>query len=113
MGVDDIDWIFGVPLPHIIGSKNLVITQTKVGISVADATDYIDRYRLFAWSAHDIFTTLITDNTNYNSAQEVIYDHADKTIGGIYERILLYFDCITATLDELQISYVQVEYYYA
>lgn len=104
---------FGIPLPLIKNGKNLVITDTKIGIDDADANDYIDRYRLLGWSDYGTIAALIDDNTDLDFAQEYIYGHANKTVGGIYERIILFFESVSTSGAALDISFVQVEYYYA
>ena len=111
-GSGDAVFVFGVPLPVIINTKNLTITQIKIGLDDADATDYVDITRIFGWSDHTTVVTASTNNSDLNAIGEFIFDIADITVGGVYERINVQLNCVNATAQELDISYVQVEYYY-
>ncbi|GAG86409.1 unnamed protein product, partial [marine sediment metagenome] len=110
-GSNYFQWI--VPLLMVIDGKNLIITKTKIGLKDADANNRVEQLRLIGWNDHDSYTVEITDNTDLTSIQEKIYDHADITCGGVYEKMQTNFHSITNADYGLDISYVQVEYYYA
>ena len=111
-GADDMTLTFDVPLPMIVNGKNLVITDTKLGIRQADGTNYVTRLRLRGWSDHDSVATVVDDGTDRIIKGEYIYGHADQTMGGVYERAFLYLESICTDAGALLISYLQVEYYY-
>lgn len=103
---------FGIPLPLIKNGKNLIITDTKIGLDDADASNYVDQYRLFRWTDFTSLAAVVTDGTNIDSVQEYTYGHADITLGGNGVRFLLLFECVVAGGQALDISEVQIEYYY-
>ena len=111
IGAADMYLEFGIPLDYIIGIRNLVITRFKIGIAGANATNKVTRIRMYGWSDHDSGAVLVTDDTD-RTIGEHITDHADETIGGNQERVVLLVDTLCADAEVLVISYVQVEYYY-
>ncbi len=107
----DMQLNYAVPLDHIIGDKNLVITRLNIGLRDADATDLILLVRLVGWTAYNNFNIIATSGL-YRDPAEVIWNFADETIGGTYKKILFFFQCTCTNAQDLDISYVRVEYYY-
>ena len=108
--------VFGFPLEVIKDGKNLVITDTRIGIKVSDANDYVDRFRLVGIIDHDSENTMIDINHDAVHGTGIglfTYGHANQTIGGNYERVLFTFNCSNTDAYDLGINFVQVEYYYA
>ena len=111
----DNQWWFGFPEPYTIGGTHqLVITQTKIGIQLGDANDYITNTRWYGWTDHDTSNNFLgdADDKGAGGAEEDTWDHADTTIGGVYERIVLLLQTVNTGALDLRVSYVQVEYYY-
>lgn len=114
VGATNINPTYEIPLPVVINGKNLVITQIKLGLIDADGNNFVDVLYLQAVNNADppVASNLITDGTNRIAAGIYTYDIADQTIGGSYEKTMVYMNCINATQNLLDIGYVQVEYYY-
>ena len=113
INANDATFVFGIPLLIIMGTKNLIITQIKVGLAIADANDFLSRMRMLGWSDHDTFATIDDSNSDFNTPQEITYNITDRTIGGVYERIAILLNYSNAGgLAASRVSYVQVEYYY-
>ncbi|MFX1380755.1 MAG: hypothetical protein ACFFA4_16860, partial [Promethearchaeota archaeon] len=81
-----------------------------------DAGDYLDRIRLIGWSAYDTNATIADfdhDTLNGTGTGEFTHDVSpDATVGGTYERVLIYLNVVATNAYDFDISYVQVEYYY-
>ena len=105
--------VFGIPLPFIIGSKNLVITRIMVGIRNADGNDFVTNMRLSKWTAHATDATVAVDGTNFTTPQEVIYDITDVVTDSSFKRLVIKLGLNVTTTDQINISYVNIEYYYA
>lgn len=102
---------YGVPLDLVKGSHNLVITQIKVGLQLANGTNYITNRYFHGWSDFETVDTT-TQTDNLNTPGEYTWDIADVTVGGVYEKIAIALGTIVANASQLSISYVKVEYYY-
>jgi hypothetical protein len=105
--------IFGVPIPHQKGSKNLYIDQINVGINSADGNNYIDEIKLRGWEDSTTNHVIWNDGTNKTSSGEKTYSFTAEQIGGLYERIYINLEITAASAGNLRISYVKVQYYYA
>ena len=111
------DLTFGLPIPLTLGAKNLYITQTNVGLLDADNGDELDRLRWWGYAdgqteAAFLDTGAGLDEFTVNAAGYT-WNHADTQCGTTYRRIALYLECINTNANDLDISYVRVEYYYA
>ena len=106
------DLNYGFPLPLIVNGKNLYITQTKFGIKDADGSSFIDNRRWYGMTDHDSQSNFLGNADNLTAIGEYDWDHADTQIGGVYEHIGVFIDCVCAGATDLEISYIQVEYYY-
>jgi hypothetical protein len=115
IGADDMKLGFLLPLPLVIGSKNLYITRVRIGIYDADEGDEIDRIRWYGWSDYDTFSLFLDTaaGLDEDTPSEYIWDHADTQIGGVYKSLILYMATTCTNAGDLNLAYVQVEYYYA
>ena len=117
-GANDYAMHYIVPLPTVIGSLNLIITDTIVGITDSDATDYLDRTRLYGVSTADppvIGVTAIDidhDTVHGTGTGKFTYGHADITIGGTYEKAFYYLNVFASTASQFDFAYLLTEYYY-
>ena len=119
LGTTNYSMVFGIPLPTQIElggvTKNLILTQSRVGIVDADANDKMTNVRYYGWTTADppaLSAALVNDATARTAPGTYTYNHADVTVGGVYRRIVLYcvIDCTSAA--EFDIGYADVEYYY-
>ena len=117
-GADNMHIVFGGPIPLTLanGAYNIVLTRIKLGTFDSDANDFVDRVRIFAMPDHDTVDTIVDLNWDvlYGTAiQEATNDFADQTIGGAYERFAVRIDATNTVGKELDVTYIQLEYYYA
>jgi len=116
VGAADAGYAFDVGLPLIIGgTHNMVITAWRIGAVALDGDDEITRIRCFGWTiANPPLQGQIgvTDNGDYNSPAQITYNIADTTIGGVYNRVMLYLEMNHATANQAIIVDVEFEYYY-
>ena len=112
VGADDSKFSFTLSLPYVIGAKNLVVTQYRYGISAADANDYVTRTRMFGWSDFETSATLHTNATDKKTEALITENMADTTIGGVYERVMVYIETVSTDAAQIALSFCQVEYYY-
>ena len=111
-GANDGVIIWGIPLPLTLGSKKLYVNSINVGLKVADAGDYLTRIRLFGWTAYDAaITTIFNDATDKIAAAELDYDFAAEDMSS-YRRILIFINFFATNVNDFQINYVRVKYYY-
>lgn len=109
-GTIDLDHLFEIPLPYIIGTHNLRITNIKIGLANAGGINYLSARTLYGWTDFDSYTTMEHNTDNFDTPQEIIWNIADVTIGGVYERVVARMQ--SAVDVAIEFSYVQVEYYY-
>lgn len=114
-GAIDDEMGFAIPVPLVIGSKNLYITQTQIGINDADEGDELDRLRWYGYSAYDTETNFLDTGAGLDedTPSDYTWDHADTQIGGVYKRIILSMKFIGTNAFDFDVYYVLVEYYYA
>ena len=79
----------------------------------ADGDDYINTMEFIGWTDHDSGSVIRTDGTNITAIQAKTYNFADVTLGGAYERAFFLFTLNSTTANQMEVSWVQYEYYYA
>jgi hypothetical protein len=98
-------------LPTSNGVLNLYITGVRVLVADADATNYLDRIRIFAHD-YDGFATVLNEPTDRTAAGE--YDTAcAATDVSAYNVIAVYVECVNALAASLDFRGVLVHCYYA
>ena len=75
--------IFQIPLPPKLGTLNLYVTNIIVGVSDADADNYIDYVRGESNSSYNgLYNWFPANSTNRTSANEYSYSMTAKNLGG-------------------------------
>ena len=118
IGAADYAMIFGLNIPYVISdgvdTYNLVITQTRFGILDADNDDYLDYIRWYgnAGAPPEMSDLIVNDATQWKAAGTYTINHADITIGGVYNRIAMYNWVHSSTANQFDFTFIEVEYYY-
>ena len=105
--------VFSIPFAYVIGGKNLTITQTKIGVSDADIDDFVNNITWYGTVDHTTPGVIVTDGTIRTAPGTYTYNHADITVGGTYEKVVLVIDWSNTDATDAGMSWVQIEYYYA
>ena len=111
LGADDLDMIYSCPLPTTRGGLKLYVAGTRVGLGDADATDYVDNtyvYGITGTSQTQI--DVVTTNRNTAAVHEDIFAAVDASS---YERVVVWLECVNASLNQLDIYSVLLKCYYA
>ena len=90
------------------------MTGNFVSQSRSEANDYVNRVRIMALVFNGV-TTLVDDNgLGLNSQQLWTSGNANfpVTIGGTYNRVIVRVDCVNDGAQELDVSQVEVQFYY-
>ena len=99
------------PLPTVKGSLKLYTSGVRVGISDADADDFLNQV-VVRGTTYAGITNLNNDTTDYTSAQRV-----EQTFVAVdcstYDQLLVSLVLACATGGELDINYVTLRCYYA
>lgn len=111
VGADDFTLTFAIPLPVTKGTKSLYIDAIIIGVEDADAGDYIDNAYLKKWTAYGTSSTEQTDATNRTSAAEVEFSFTAEDLSDA-KRVVVQVDVVATDANDLDISYVLVQYYY-
>lgn len=102
---------FQIENPTNLGSLKLYIKTAYLGLEDADASNYIDRFRIFGSQATST-TALLDDTTNYTSVGEKTYTPGAPIDCSTYKRVGGYVNCQTNLASALDITYVILEVYY-
>jgi hypothetical protein len=103
--------IFDLPLPTIKGSLKLYISGIKIGISDADANDYLTNYTIYGFT-FDTRTNLRNITTDYTSAQE-IEDTFTAVDASSHDRVAISVQVFGTTAYEFDLNFINLRCYYA
>lgn len=109
-GTDE-EMVFAIPLPYSVGSKSLYIDSVKVGVNVADGTNYITDTKM-QHVKYNGMATLWSDGTDLTTSQIKTFTFTAIDLSA-RERVCIQLNTVVATTLNLRISYVGVQYYYA
>ena len=108
--------VFEFPKSLIINGKDLWITNTRIGIKDSDSNNYVDRFRLMVATNYLTEATMVDidhDAVHGKGIGLITYGHGQTRVGTTRQRVTATFNCVNATPANLDIMYVQMEYYYA
>ena len=103
--------VFG-DLPDLtMGALHLHIDQVILGLYDADGDDYVTTMVVVEWTAFNSLSEIVNDGTNIQGPQEYIYNFATKDLGA-YKRVFVRFSIASNVVNELDIAFVRVRYWY-
>ena len=112
-GANDMGLQMHIPLPFVKGGHNLVITQMRIGIISANASNYIGYIRLRGATTADPPVVSILDTSGaYNTPGVKTWNFDDITLGGVHRELWAQVRCYNSAANYLEIAYIDVEYYY-
>ncbi|KKL58192.1 hypothetical protein LCGC14_2227880, partial [marine sediment metagenome] len=116
VGGTDMILTYEVLLPPTIGTKNLIITDTRISIPDSENSDYVNAVAMYgrlASGGWDAANWTVDHDVVYGKGIGIFtYGHADITIGGVYKGVSLLLTCINTNARRLDIGNLEVEYYY-
>ena len=106
-----------LPLPCVKGSLKLYLKSLKYGVPDADALAFITTVRIMGLNEDDAPVQIDIDTTDHKTV-------GDKTFAGVtfpaavidcspYQSIVVYLSCTNNVIDELDISNIRMQCYYA
>ena len=100
------------PIPCDKGGLSFTATRLKIGVTSADANDYIDEIALYSYdgTTNDVATAIRT--TNITSSGEYTVDFTDISFAG-QDRIVVYMTVSCASDLGLRIGMINLEGYYS
>jgi len=116
VGGTDMILTYEVLLPPTIGTKNLIITDTRISIPDSENSDYVNAVAMYgrlASGGWDAANWTVDHDVVYGKGIGIFtYGHADITIGGVYKGVSLLLTCFNTNARRLDIGNLEVEYYY-
>jgi len=112
IGGNDMWPVFSLPLPTNKGSLKLYVAGTRIGISAADADDFITTTRMLGFTGGASPTVLDSDTTDKNTVAEHEDTFTAVDCSG-YDNIKVQLYCSNTDATDLAIDWVLLKAYYA